>query len=67
MRSTIYEKAYGKWSGEPKGHKPNYKKCAKSIYVAGSYKDKQCSRKRGYGPDKAFCKTHAKKYETDKR
>lgn len=32
-------------------------------HVWGKYRDRQCSRERGHGPDGLYCKQHAKKLE----
>jgi hypothetical protein len=55
-------KRYGQWAGNPKGQPYNPKQCAHEVFPrGGSYITYQCSRKPGYGPDKLFCKQHAKK------
>lgn len=50
---------YHKWAGNPKGCGYNEKRCAYEVFgdFCVSY---QCSRKNGHGPDKLYCKQHAK-------
>ena len=50
---------YAKWGGNPKGAKEDTTKCVATVYkFCIGY---QCSRKRGYGPNKEYCKQHAKR------
>lgn len=60
MDNKLYPKSYGRWAGKPNGTKPDYARCAEHVF--GSYYSHQCSRKRGHGPDQAYCKQHAKKH-----
>ena len=59
-KNDLYPDAYGKWAGRPLGARPDYERCCEQIYirmgVGGQFS--QCSRKRGHGPDEAYCKTH---------
>jgi len=52
---------YGSWAGNPKGRKYHRDFCAYEVYPAErlviSY---QCSRKNGHGPERLYCKQHAK-------
>jgi hypothetical protein len=50
---------YGCWAGNPSGRAENKENCVQQMFdqVIG----RQCSKKRGYGPDKEWCKQHAKK------
>lgn len=53
-----YKRAYGEWAGNPKGNVPVFTRCCANLhdrYHPGGY---QCTRKRGYGPDGAYCKLH---------
>lgn len=53
-----YAAAYGQWAGNQRGSSPDYDLCCATChdkYHPGGY---QCTRKRGYGPDDAFCKQH---------
>ena len=49
-------KIYGAWAGNPKGQIEDETHCVKEIY--GNYVPYQCSRKRGHGPDRLYCKQH---------
>lgn len=55
-----YPKAYGAWAGNPAGSTPNHDNCCFEVSRAhGRWTSfGQCTRKRGFGPDGAFCKTH---------
>lgn len=54
---------FGKWAGNPKGHREDVTCCVCSVAVGErSQLFRQCSRKRGYGRDGLFCKQHAKRY-----
>lgn len=57
---TRYHKAsYGAWAGRPDGTPPDPSGCAKEVRESGRWpKFSQCGRKRGYGPEGAFCKQH---------
>lgn len=53
-----YKKIYGGWAGNPKGIAPDLTRCCANLhdrYHPGGY---QCTRKRGHGPEKAYCKLH---------
>lgn len=55
-----YKPTYGAWAGKPAGTKPDLARCCKEVPGGASGMiGKQCSRKRGYGPSKAYCKQHA--------
>jgi hypothetical protein len=58
MLSERYKKSYGVWAGDRVGHAPDFTRCCTNLhdrYHPGGY---QCTRKRGYGPDEAYCKQH---------
>lgn len=58
MDERHYKKAYGKWAGNREGRPPILTNCCKQLfdkYHPGGY---QCTRKRGFGPDEAYCKQH---------
>ena len=57
MKNDLYEKSYGAWAGNRAGRKPDFTRCCESV-SADSWHFRQCSRKRGYGPDGAYCKQH---------
>jgi hypothetical protein len=58
-RSNLYKEKYGAWAGFPKGHPPNYVMCCEEVSTNERWpKRYQCSKKRGHGPDGAYCKLH---------
>lgn len=59
-----YKERYG--DGSYSGRRgPDYARCADEVPVG--WFSRQCSRKRGYGPDGAYCKQHAKSVERQRR
>lgn len=52
---------YGKWGGNPNGTRENPDRCIEE--VRPDWVSQQCSRKRGHGPDRNYCKQHAKRYD----
>lgn len=52
------ERVYGEWAGNPKGQKEDKTKCIKDVY-SGAWYGHQCTRNRGHGLDKLYCKQHA--------
>lgn len=63
MSLTSYHKErYGQWAGNEKGNRAEPGLCAKEVQMRDTPRFKQCSRHRGYGPEGAFCKQHAKEY-----
>jgi hypothetical protein len=70
--NKLYPASYGAWAGFPQGHKPDYAHCCEEVTPneRGGYARRyQCQRKRGHGPDEAYCKQHdpdaAKKRQMD--
>lgn len=59
--TSRHEKRYGQWAGNPNGHEADPKRCAASVF--SNWYPVQCGRRRGYGPEQAYCKQHAKRYE----
>lgn len=58
MLTDHYKTKYGIWAGNPRGQPANYEHCCANLrdkYQPGGY---QCTRKRGFGPDEAYCKQH---------
>jgi len=52
---------FGKWAGNPKGKAEDTTRCIQRISpYEGSWISYQCSRKRGDGPKKEYCKQHTK-------
>ena len=62
QKNERYRASYSNWAGNPRGSKPDYDRCCE-VVSDGVGLTKQCSRKRGYGPDNAYCKQHSKFYE----
>lgn len=60
---------YGQWAGNPRGMAEDKTLCIVEVAEAGrSVLFRQCQRKRGYGPDGAYCPIHAKRLgEKDRR
>lgn len=57
--SSFHHKAYGQWGGNPRGTRPDPARCAESVTPneRGPIPH-QCYRKRGYGPEQAYCSVH---------
>jgi hypothetical protein len=54
-----YPTEYGAWAGNPKGHKPDLKRCCVTVHGGGRWASfHQCHRKRGHGPNNAYCAQH---------
>ena len=49
---------YNSWAGNPNGTKYDPFRCA--YEVPSNFLFYQCSRRKGYGPNKLYCKQHAK-------
>ena len=64
MKNDRYDEAYGQWAGNKKGFKPDYDRCCEQVY--SNWRFYQCQRKRGYGPDEAYCKQHAKRFQVER-
>jgi len=60
MENKLYPKSYNPWAGNPEGVKPDFNRCCESVTPSrmGGWTSHQCGRKRGFGPDKAYCKQH---------
>ena len=64
MRIIDGVRRYGVWPGYPQGRAEDPCRCIEEISpAAGSWIPRQCSRKRGHGPDGLYCKQHAKKHQ----
>ena len=53
-----YKEKYGDWAGNPRGRAPDFARCCEEVHTADGWRTHQCSRKRGHGPDGAYCKQH---------
>jgi hypothetical protein len=58
--SSYHRDYYGRWAGSERGVRAKPDQCATSVYPGNSFISRQCCRKRGHGPESAFCKQHAK-------
>ena len=60
LKNDLYPKSYGAWAGRPAGTRPDFTRCCAEVAdtSTGWTRFHQCSRKRGHGPDEAYCKTH---------
>lgn len=55
------ERRYGVDPGNPVGTPENTAHCVEQVWSVGILpKGRQCSKKRGYGPDGLYCVKHAK-------
>lgn len=71
MENGRYGKAYGNNAKVP----PDFERCCEGVvrYIANWPHHGQCARKRGHGPDRAYCKQHVpekvkeRQAEADKR
>lgn len=54
---------YGRWAGNPKGVSEDVGQCVEEVYPGENqgWVPRQCSRKRGYGPEGLYCKQHGEK------
>ena len=57
------DRRYGCWGGNPKGSAENITKCISEVHDSGAWLRRQCSRKRGFGPDGEYCKVHSKRFD----
>ena len=57
--TSLHQKKYGAWAGNPIGDTPNPSRCCVEVSMEpGGFFYGQCSRKRGHGPEGAYCKQH---------
>lgn len=57
----VVVRRYNKWAGNPKGNPENLERCIVDVTDGGrSMLSHQCYRKKGFGPNKDYCKQHAK-------
>jgi hypothetical protein len=57
--STLHQPSYGGWAGNPSGHKADPSRCCQEVYEGTLRHFSQCARKRGHGPEEAYCKQHS--------
>lgn len=59
MSEQTYRKSYGAWAGFPAGKPPDFTRCCVQVWPnERGARHHQCGRKRGFGPDGAYCKQH---------
>jgi hypothetical protein len=56
--TSLHKERYGEWGGNPSGNRPLPDRCAHEVYDGMTRIFSQCARKRGHGPEGAFCKQH---------
>lgn len=56
--NALYRERYGQWAGNNAGSPPDYTRCCADVWPPPGHISSQCSRKRGHGPDGAYCKQH---------
>lgn len=58
-KSPLYPNSYGTWAGNRTGSAPDYGRCCEGVWSKERWpRQYQCTRKRGHGPDGAYCKLH---------
>lgn len=58
--TSLHKQSYGDWAGSPKGNRPDPNHCCEEVSDSvASHLFHQCGRKRGYGPEGAYCKQHS--------
>lgn len=55
---TEYPTHYGRWAGNPAGNPARPDWCVAVVYNKWHPNGHQCNKKRGHGPDGAYCKQH---------
>jgi len=62
FKENAMSRVYGSCAGNPKGIPEDKTKCIKEVWPSsGGWIPYQCTRKRGYGKGRLYCKQHAKK------
>lgn len=57
--NRLYPAKYGAWAGNPEGNRPDYERCCEEVWSKERWsRAHQCHRKRGHGPDGAYCSQH---------
>lgn len=66
--NSRYPKSYGAWSGRPEGNRPDYDRCCVEVWTQERWsRAHQCNRKRGHGPEGAYCKQHDPAVEEERK
>lgn len=60
MTDSLYKERYGARASYKTGSPPDYARCCEEVadYSTNRLHYHQCRRKRGHGPDGAYCKQH---------
>lgn len=57
--TSLHKARYGAWAGNPRGQAPDPDLCCEEILPPGrGMIFSQCSKRRGNGPEQAYCSTH---------
>lgn len=57
--TSLHKKQYGRWAGSPNGTPAYPERCCEEVYENGRWPlPRQCNKKRGHGPEGAYCKQH---------
>lgn len=64
--TSLHKERYGVWAGRPAGVRCDPERCAEEVY--DGHLHHQCTRRRGHGPEGAYCRQHdpAAKREREK-
>ena len=54
---------YGKWAGNPQGEPEDPELCVAEVPNYPAWAPRQCSRKRGHGPEGLYCRQHGQRKE----
>ena len=54
--TSHHKERYGQYNGDPRGQEPDPARCAEEVFT--NHRFSQCARKRGHGPEGAYCKQH---------
>ncbi len=57
------QRRFGCWGGCPDGQPEDPSRCTEEVWGGQIGTPRQCSRRRGHGPDGLYCKQHANKRE----
>lgn len=65
----VSSRRFGVWAGNPKGYAEDPTRCIAAIggsSLWGPANERQCGRKRGFGPDGLYCRQHAQRKAVSK-
>ena len=49
---------YGQWAGNPRGWPEDVERCVESVF--SGMRSRQCTRRRGHGPEGLYCRQHGR-------